>query len=64
MESSIKEGSRVFLMAAVPLTIVELQNGGEFNLAVIALAGAIAVLRFVDKWLHESGTAEKGLVRF
>lgn len=61
---SIKEGLRVFLMAGIPLTVVELENGGLFDYKAILIAGLIALLRFVDKYLHESGVAEKGLTRF
>lgn len=61
--NSLKEGLRVFLMAVVPLVIVQLQDG-SFIWRPVLIAGLIAVLRFVDKWLHSSGIAEKGLTRF
>jgi hypothetical protein len=60
---SVKEGMRVFLMAVIPLMIVEIERG-EFDFKTITIAGVIAVLRFVDKYLHRSGIAEKGLTRF
>lgn len=60
---SVKEGLRVFLMAVVPLLIVQLESG-EFMWRSLALAGAIAVLRFIDKLLHRTKIAEKGIVRF
>jgi hypothetical protein len=60
---SVKEGLRVFLMAVVPLLIVQLQNG-SFEWKTIIIAGVIALLRFIDKWLHNSGVSELGLTRF
>lgn len=60
---SLKEGLRVFLMAVIPLVTVQLQDG-EFMWKPVLLAGVIAVLRFIDKYLHNSGVAEKGLTRF
>ena len=59
---SIKEGLRVFLMAGVPLVIVQLESG-TFDWKPVVIAGVIALLRFVDKLLHLT-VAEKGLVRF
>ena len=53
---SLKEGLRVFLMAVIPLVIVDLQNSGtivDFN--AILIAGLIALLRFTDKILHKTG---------
>lgn len=61
---SLKEGLRVFLMAVIPLVIVDLENAGGIDPRPIVIAGVIAVLRFVDKLLHRSGVAEKGLTRF
>lgn len=63
MQSSIKEGLRVFLMAGIPLLVVQLQEG-SFMWKPILIAGVIAILRFVDKLLHETKVAEKGLTRF
>lgn len=61
---SAKEGLRVFLMSAIPLVIVELEQGGHFEWRAIFLAGFIALLRFVDKLLHRTKIAERGLTRF
>lgn len=53
---SLKEGLRVFLMAVIPLIIVELQNTGSIvNIQAILIAGLIALLRFTDKLLHKQG---------
>lgn len=64
MVESIKEGLRVFLMAVVPLVVLDLEAGRELDLRSVAIAGVIALLRFIDKWLHESGVHEKGLTQF
>lgn len=48
---------RVFLMAAIPLVIVELETGGVFDWKPILIAGVIAVLRFTDKLLHKRAMA-------
>lgn len=63
LERALKEGARVFLMAGIPLLIVQLQEG-IFLWKPILIAGVIALLRFVDKLLHETKVAEKGLTRF
>lgn len=49
---SFKEGLRVFLMAVVPLVVVELETNNGFDYRFILTAGVIAVLRFVDKILY------------
>ena len=64
LSGAIKEGLRVFLMAGIPLAIVELGNGGGFDFRAILLAGVIALLRFIDKWLHNTGIAKLGITRF
>lgn len=51
---AIKEGLRVFLMAAIPLVIVELGEGGLFDYRAVIIAGVIALLRFIDSFLHET----------
>lgn len=60
---SLKEGARVFLLAVIPLLVVQLESS-VFDWRALAVAGVIAILRFVDKLLHRSGVAKKGLVRF
>ena len=57
------EALRVAVLAVIPVAIDGLSNGA-LDLRLLGSVGLIAVLRFVDKWLHESGRAEKGLVRF
>ena len=60
---ALKEGLRVVVLAIIPLLIDSLGKGIiDWNL--IAVAGMIAFLRFVDSWLHQSGVAEKGITRF
>jgi len=61
----LKQGARIFLMGAVPLILVDLK-GGEFNFQTWLLAGLVAVLAAVDKWLHkkETGVLGNGLTGF
>lgn len=52
---ALKEGLRVFLMAVIPLLVIQLETQTAIDLRPIATAGIIAVLRFVDKYLHNTG---------
>ena len=63
LREALKEALRVVVLAVIPVAIDGLSNG-SLNLRFVAIAGAVAALRFVDKWLHESGRAEGGLTRF
>lgn len=68
VKSALKEALRVFLMAVIPLGIVQLQEG-VFNWMPLIIAGAIAVLRFIDKYLHKRADKDgwlkkQGLVGF
>lgn len=47
-----KEGLRVVVLAIIPVLIIGLENGMDWRL--VWVTGAIAGLRFVDKYLHES----------
>lgn len=58
-----KEGMRVVLLAVLPVAIDSLSKG-TLDYRLILTVGALALLRFVDSWLHQSGKAEKGLTRF
>jgi len=66
---SVKEFGRIGLIAAVPLVINGL-NEGKLDWRIIVVAVAIAVLKAIDKLLHEVGKESKteglitGLVRF
>jgi hypothetical protein len=65
LKEALKELARVVVLAIIPILIDSLSSG-EVDLRVIAIAGAIAGLRFVDKLLHlnaPEGTAG-GLTRF
>ena len=57
------ELARTAMIAALPVVIASLESN-ELDLKVFAVAVTIAVLRAVDRALHQSGIAEKGLVRF
>lgn len=54
--NAVKEGLRTFLMAVVPLLVIGLENG-SLDVRAALIAGVIALLRFVDKALHEYGSA-------
>lgn len=58
-----KEGLRVAVLAMIPIAIDGLSKG-SVDLKLIAVAGLVALLRFADSWLHETGMAEKGITRF
>lgn len=48
---SLKELGRVVVLAIIPI-IIDSLSSGEFSWRVVVVAGAIAGLRFVDKFLH------------
>jgi hypothetical protein len=55
----LKELLRTAMMAVVPLVISALSSGDHsIDWRAIAIAGVIALLSGVDKWLHKEG---KGL---
>lgn len=57
------ELARVALLAALPLLITSLEAGSvDWN--AIGIVTAVAVLRAIDRALHESGVSEKGITRF
>lgn len=65
---ALKELGRVALFAIIPILIVQLESG-KFDWRIVGIAGAIAVLKALDRGLHlwgkEAGnTAELGLSRF
>ena len=68
-KEAAKEAGRVVLLAILPLLISGLENQ-SLDLTVVAVVGALALLRFVDKLMHEVGKEEgnedllKGLTRF
>lgn len=51
---AIKEFFRIILLGIIPITIEGLSNG-EINLKLIGITGAIAGLKFIDKYLHKTG---------
>lgn len=54
-----KEPLRLLALAVLPIAVT------YFTELSYEWAGiAIVILRFVDKWLHETKVAEKGLTRF
>ena len=62
---ALKEGARVVVLAVIPLFITSLE-AKEFDWVSIGVVAGIAVLKFLDKFLHErekEGIAG-GLTRF
>jgi len=66
---SVKELGRVALIAIIPVLIPQLESG-KIDWKVVAIAGAIAVLKAIDKGIHVYGVEKdnesltKGLTRF
>jgi len=63
VKEALKEAGRVVALAVIPL-LIDGVTRGVFDWRLYAITGAVAFLRFVDKWLHETGHAEKGITRF
>ena len=59
----ILELLRVGLIAALPVVYLSFE-AGNIDIKAISIAVVIAVLKAIDRALHESGIAEKGLTRF
>ena len=66
---TVKELLRVALLAVIPVAVDGLSTG-EVNWRLILIAGAIAALRALDKFLHlwgkesEDKTLMRGLTQF
>lgn len=66
---AVKELLRVAVIAMIPILIEGLQSG-SINTRLVLVAGSIAILRSVDKFLHKLGKESKnsaligGLTRF
>jgi len=66
---AFKELGRVVLLSIIPVLISQMDEK-MFNWEVVIITGSIAVLRFLDKLLHEMGKesnndkAKKGLTGF
>jgi len=66
---ALKEALRVVFLAIIPIVIVQVETG-VFDYRVILVTGALALLRFTDKALHEIGKAngnedlKGGITRF
>ena len=59
LQEATKEPLRLLVLAIIPFAIA------YFTEVNYQWAGvALLVLRWIDKWLHESGVAEKGITRF
>jgi hypothetical protein len=62
----LKEIGRLALLAAIPLFITAFGDGviTAAEWVAIYVASGIAVLKGIDRALHETKVAEKGLLRF
>ncbi len=63
IDDFVLELGRVAVVAALPILIDSLQKGAV-DWRLIGMAIIIAGLKAFDRWLHEKGIAEKGIVRF
>lgn len=59
---ALKEGGRVFIVAAIPILVSQLSNG-NFDWRLVIFAGLAAVLRALDSWVHDymKATKQEGL---
>ncbi len=64
-----KEFLRIFILAIIPVAVSQLESG-KIDYRLLIVGGIIAVLKAVDKSLHEVGKKEenvqltKGIVQF
>lgn len=57
--AGLTEILRTAVMAVIPLAILDIQQG-KFNWKTWGIAGLIAILSGIDKWLHKLGEGIKG----
>lgn len=63
-KEALKEMARVFVLAALPALIIQLQNN-TLDLRALLLVGVIAVLKGLDRWIHENPNIKSsGLLPF
>lgn len=66
---AVKEGLRVVAIAVIPVVIVMIENG-SMDYKTVSVVAVVALLRAVDKFLHETGKEAgdssliKGITRF
>lgn len=63
-KKALLDGGRVMVLSVIAVMIASIQQGQVIDLKVLWMAALVAVLKFLDKYLHESGVADKGIVRF
>jgi hypothetical protein len=63
IEQFCLEVGRIALVAVVPVAISMLETK-TIDWRALGIVGAVAALKGIDRALHETDTAEKGLVRF
>ncbi len=54
LKEAIKEFFRVIVLAIIPI-LIEMLLSGSLDLKLVGITGAIAGLRFIDKYLHQVG---------
>lgn len=54
---------RVAVIAVIPVAVVSLENG-TVDPRALGVVAVVAVLKALDRMLHETGVAERGIVRF
>ena len=62
IKEALKEGARVVLLAIIPVLLLSLENGNGFDWKLVWVTGGVALLRFIDKALHEMGKEEENVV--
>lgn len=57
---------RIALIAVIPVVLAGVSTNGVFSIdyKVIFAAVVVAVLKGLDKWVHESDLPSKGIVPF
>lgn len=60
LAEGLKEIVRIAILAAIPVLIALMQNG-EGNWKLVGVTVAVAVLRGIDSWIHDSDLPIKGL---
>ena len=58
LKEAIKEFGRIVVLAVVPVLIAGLEGSGV-SFKTVAIVGALALLRAIDRYLHKVGK-EKG----
>ena len=63
LKEAVRELLRVVVLAVIPVAILSIEQG-TVDLKAIVVVASVAALRFIDKYLYESGKMKKGLTHF